>query len=410
MLLLAKGGHTSDATEDRRKQRWRQLRSMDKAYSAHLAQEYKRSKLQAADTLAAEACREWAEDRGRREAALQAEYDAALASIGRAHEAAAVVSRGTEQRASEQYWAFVRSQEAELARHERAASEARRRREEAARPRVELLERRRRAREQSAVVSAHAVAQARSTAAARSRQRPRSAPQQPAVGGEASASEPADERGALPVSTSTHVHAMGRRGGGPAHTFSAPSTSSSCSSAFELAQARALEADTQREAAGRAASVQRGAAEERGREALARVRRQKQRARAREEHERSERAQRVEQVRARHPPDIPYRSPRSHTHARHDSAPTPPRLLLLCAGHRSRGCARAAHQCCAAAAAGSHAGAVRARDRPGAWSLVPARPLPLPRLTELTDWPDGLGPAGAPLWPPVRCRLPPPRD
>lgn len=175
----------------RRLRRLQQTRAQDAAHATHLAVEYKRSKHVVEEAAVVQLDREFTSERAGREARLRGQYEAAMATLGQGHVGAQRAHKEHVEHASEQYWAFVRSQQAERHRSEAARTEATRERLKREQPRTDLVNRLRRVAEVEQDRAIVAAADGRVTAQ-------RSAA--PA------ATEPAAS--ANVPSTNTHLHAV----------------------------------------------------------------------------------------------------------------------------------------------------------------------------------------------------------
>ena len=173
----------------RRVQRLQQLRNQDAAYSAQLAVESKRSRHAAEDAAMASLGQEFEAERAARELQLQEQYNTAMAGIGQGHALAREAEAHIVARASEQYWSFVRAQQAEQHRSQAAREEAKNARQHREAPRTDLLKRLHRVKE---------VEQDRAAAAAAA-----AATRQPPAAMEVVERDPTHT-----PSTATHLHAV----------------------------------------------------------------------------------------------------------------------------------------------------------------------------------------------------------
>ena len=231
----------------RRVQRLQQLRNQDAAYSAQLAVESKRSRHAAEDAAMASFGQEFEAERAARELYLQEQYNAAMAGIGQGHALAREAETQIVARASEQYWAFVRAQQAEQHRSQAAREEAENARQHREAPRTDLLKRLHRVKEVEQDRAAAAAA-----AAAAATRRP------PAI------IEVVERDSTHTPSTATHLHAL-RTPVVVRETCAANAT------AFEAARAESEKAAAARRKDADAEAARIKAAADRGKEALARM-------------------------------------------------------------------------------------------------------------------------------------------
>ena len=281
MLVVARA-----AEQGRRIERMQQVRQVDKTYSAHLSQEFHREKAKAAQRSVATECKKWAAQQAKREAELQAEYDAAKAALGSGHAAADAMTGNLVDQSSRQYWSFVRAQEAEGARHRQAMQGVAIQQAKREGPTVDMLQRRRQAAEMENA-RARQVAQAGRAAIATEhrnrrqalkdrKQQERLAPQPASTG----------------ISTSTHLHMGERTTGIKSGIFALVNRGQQQQQSLdELAAQQVPPAETEEEKQERQGhkAAQAEAASARGRAAFARVRAEKIRRQAMEQFEDDER-------------------------------------------------------------------------------------------------------------------------
>ena len=229
----------------RRVQRLQQLRNQDAAYSAQLAVESKRSRHAAEDAAMASLGQEFEAERAARELQLQEQYNTAMAGIGQGHALAREAEAHIVARASEQYWSFVRAQQAEQHRSQAAREEAKNARQHREAPRTDLLKRLHRVKE---------VEQDRAAAAAAA-----AATRQPPAAMEVVERDPTHT-----PSTATHLHAVRT----PVVVREAGAANAT---AFEAARAESEKAAAARRKDADAEAARIKAAADRGKEALARM-------------------------------------------------------------------------------------------------------------------------------------------
>ena len=235
----------------RRAQRLQQIRRQDAAYATYQAAEYRHTKQRAERAAVDDAERRWDAERSQREARLAQQYEAAMAAVGQGHADAQSAEQRSVERASEQYWAFVRSQQSERQRDERALAAAMQERDARERPRAERVDRLRHVAE---------VEQRRAAVVVQAQER---AAQPPAP------AEPEAPQPCAVASTSTHLHAAR-----PAAVVREEASTT----AFDAARSEAAKAAAARQREIDAAEARDHAAAARGRSALLQVRTDKVRA------------------------------------------------------------------------------------------------------------------------------------
>ena len=244
---------------ERRLQRLQQIRAQDAAYSTQLALEAKRSKHAVEAAAVSSLDRAFAAERATRELQLREQYDAAMAVVGEGHAGAQQAHTQHVERASEQYWAFVRSQQAEQHRNQAAQTQATHERLQREKPHTDLVQRKRRVAEVEQERAAAAAATAAAATAAAARQQ---------IPAPLEAYPPAS--GTDAPSTFTHLHAVRA----PVVVRETEETAFDAArlESERLAAARRQDADID--------AARSKAAAERGKDALARLRTDQVRARA----------------------------------------------------------------------------------------------------------------------------------